>query len=95
MKYKSAPQQHLFGNRTMNMISGKLLGGTSRINNGLYTRCFPAEFHDWGSGWDFKKMEELYNRSEGNPKKTNATGEWKTRIIEPFFKSSNLYLYLF
>src|SRR5271154_1616755 len=88
MKYKSAPQRHLNGNRTMQMISGKLLGGTSRINNGLYMRCFPAEFYDWGEGWDFEKAEELYNRSEGNVKKANANGEWKTRVIEPFFELS-------
>lgn len=94
MKYKSAPQRHLNDNRTMQMISGKLLGGTSRVNNGLYTRCQPAEFHDWGEGWDFKKAEELYDRSEGNVKKTNANGEWKTRVIEPFFESSKLYVYV-
>jgi choline dehydrogenase len=77
----------------MTMITGKLLGGTSRINNGLYSRCQPAEFIQWGEGWDFDQLEKLYDRSESNisnSEKTNPTGEWKTRLVEAFFQSSQM-----
>ena len=73
------------------MISGKLLGGTSRINNGLYTRCFPGEFHDWGEGWDAESANAMYDRSEGLQGNASLTGEWKTRIVESFFESSKMY----
>jgi len=72
----------------MQMISGKLLGGTSRVNNGLYTRCLPAEFANWGVGWDSQTAAAMYDRSEGNKE---LKGEWNTRILEPFFESSKLY----
>ena len=91
LKYNSSPQRHLHDNRSMQVIGGKLLGGTSRVNNGLYTRCQPAEFQDWGEGWDWVKAEELYNRGEGNPQNSASNGEWQTRIVEPFFESSKMY----
>jgi choline dehydrogenase-like flavoprotein len=91
LKYASAPQRHLFGNRSMQMIAGKLLGGTSRVSNGLYTRSLPAEFHDWGEGWEFENVDMLYDRSECIPHKKTANGEWNTRIIDPFFESSEMY----
>jgi len=93
LTYESAPQQHLHGKRKMKMISGKLLGGTSRINNGLYSRCQPGEFNDWGEGWQFAKLRGLYERSEQNtsaPQTEGSNGEWKTRIIEPFFETSKM-----
>jgi choline dehydrogenase-like flavoprotein len=71
----------------MQMISGKLLGGTSRVNNGLYARCLPGEFADWGEGWDARSASTMYDRSEGNKE---LKGEWKTRVVDPFFESSKL-----
>jgi GMC oxidoreductase len=88
VKYPSTPQKNLSERRQMQMISGKLLGGTSRVNNGLYTRCLPGEFADWGEGWDAQSAATMYDRSEGNKE---LKGEWKTRILEPFFESSKLY----
>lgn len=91
LKYNSTPQEHLSESRKMQMISGKLLGGTSRVNNGLYTRCFPGEFHDWGEGWDAETAGVLYDRSEGLHGQASLTGEWKTRIVDSFLKSSTMY----
>jgi choline dehydrogenase len=94
MTYDSAPQKHLSENRKMKMIAGKLLGGTTRINNGLYSRCHPAEFDTWGEGWSFDELAPLYDRSERNVGKDSEnvkTGEWKTRVVEPFFPSSQVY----
>jgi choline dehydrogenase-like flavoprotein len=93
MKYVSAPQQHLNDNRKMNMICGKVLGGTTRINNGLYTRGFPGEFADWGTGWSFHEVGPLYDRSErkvDKPAVSDKVGEWSTRIVNTFFPASKM-----
>jgi choline dehydrogenase len=95
LKYDSAPQKHLYGSRKTKLIAGKLLGGSSRLNNGLLMRCQPAEFHDWGEGWTFDQLETLYNRSNSNSSdidNANSNGEWKTRIVETFFESSKMYV---
>lgn len=91
LKYNSAPQRHLHDNKSMQMIGGKLLGGTSRVNNGIYIRCQPVEFQDWGEGWGSLKADELYNRAEMNSQEPTANGEWQTRIVEPFFGLSEMY----
>ena len=93
LKYPSTNQGHLTDKRPIQLIAGKLLGGTSRVNNGLYSRCQPAEFVDWGEGWDFNHLKSLYDRSECNlsdAEHTNPQGEWKTRIVQPFFESSKM-----
>lgn len=78
------------------MISGKLLGGTTRVNNGLYSRCSPYEFEGWGRGWEYSGLEKLYDRAERKVEKWLAEpregGEWSTRIVPTFFKSSQMYL---
>ena len=96
MKYDSAPQKFL-KDRTMTMISGKLLGGTTRVNNGLYSRCSPKEFNNWGTGWEYPGLEKLYDRAERKVENRSAGetmegGEWSTRIVPPFFKSSQMYV---
>jgi choline dehydrogenase len=78
----------------MTMISGKLLGGTTRVNNGLYSRCAAAEFDGWGHGWEYEGLNKLYDKSEKkveNTKQSTPEGEWSTRIVPPFFKSSEMY----
>jgi choline dehydrogenase-like flavoprotein len=76
------------------MITGRVLGGTSTMNNGLYTRCQPGEFNDWGEGWSYEDLAPLYDRSENNLGRScerEKVGEWTTRIIDPFFPSSKVY----
>lgn len=50
------------------MVSGRLLGGTSKINNMLYTRQVPGEFSAWTEagrkGWTWDDVEPYYNKSE-------------------------------
>jgi choline dehydrogenase-like flavoprotein len=78
----------------MKMISGKLLGGTTRVNNGLYSRCAAGEFEGWGDGWTYGELEKLYDDAERkveNTKQGTKAGEWSTRIVPPFFKSSEMY----
>jgi len=76
------------------MLSGKLLGGTSRVNNGLYSRAQPGEFAQWGEGWSYEELEPLFDRSERKVGKENTgdkVGEWSTSQIERFFSSSEMF----
>jgi choline dehydrogenase-like flavoprotein len=92
MKYNSAPQVHLSESRRMQILSGKLLGGTSRINNALYSRCQPGEFDDWGEGWAYHDdIRPLFDRSERNAADKGSNGEWSTRTVEPFFPATQVY----
>lgn len=74
--------------RSFMLVSGGALGGSTRVNQMLYTRGLPAEYDMWeeagrkGWGWEdvkpyFLKSERaLAGRVEGVH---NDTGEWKTR----------------
>ena len=94
VKYDSTPQLHLSEKRKMHMLTGKAIGGTTRINNGLYTRCQPGEFNDWGEGWSYEDLNSLYQRSENNLERDSHAGdkigEWTTRVIPTFFPSSKM-----
>ena len=59
------PQKELVGVRPPNAYSGVGLGGTSQINQMLYTRGLPAEYDDWvakagmrGWGWEDENGEK-------------------------------------
>jgi choline dehydrogenase len=94
MKYNSAPQKHLSDERKMQIISGKLLGGTSRINNALYSRGHVGEYNGWGEGWTYDELEPLFERSERNaePHVTkHKAGEWNTRTVPYFFPATQVY----
>lgn len=64
------PQQHLLpkGTRQMQAFSGSVLGGTSRINQMLYTRGLPAEYDEWREagmeGWGWEDVRGCFLKSE-------------------------------
>jgi choline dehydrogenase-like flavoprotein len=89
VRYDSEPQGGL-GGRKMGMLTGRGIGGTSRINNGLYMRCQPEEFMGWGDGWGYEELRGLYDRSEFNVAGSQL-GTWKTRVVPTFFASSEMY----
>ncbi len=66
-KWKSAPLAAL-DNVRLNMITGKLMGGTSKINGHLYTRSTPGEYNAWAEsgrkGWSWTDVEPYFNKSE-------------------------------
>lgn len=66
-KRTSTPQETL-GGRAQELYSGKVLGGTSRINSMLYTRGAAAEFNAWSAagrkGWSFNEVSPLFKTSE-------------------------------
>ena len=66
-KWASAPIQRLKG-RTFQMVSGKAMGGTSKINGSMYARSTPGEYNAWArdgrKGWSYDEVESYFNRSE-------------------------------
>ena len=57
-----------FGELSLNMVAGRVLGGTSKINGHLYTRSVPAEYNAWRAagreGWAWEDVEPFFNKSE-------------------------------
>lgn len=66
-KWPTAPLQSL-NQSTFKMVSGKAMGGTSKINALLYTRSTPGEYNAWArdgrKGWSYDKLEPYFSRSE-------------------------------
>lgn len=66
-RYKSAPLPAVNG-RSLSMVTGKALGGTSKINGLIYTRSVPAEYDGWEGegkkGWGWKDVQPFFNKSE-------------------------------
>lgn len=63
------PQRHLLPEgRAMQAYSGGVLGGTSRINQMLYTRGLPAEYDAWKEsgleGWGWEDVRGCFLRGE-------------------------------
>ncbi len=54
--------------RSLELIHGSTLGGTSRINQMLYTRGSPSEYDEWAeggcTGWAWKNVEPIFRKSE-------------------------------
>ncbi|KIP06969.1 hypothetical protein PHLGIDRAFT_30220 [Phlebiopsis gigantea 11061_1 CR5-6] len=54
--------------RDTEVIAGKGLGGTSRINGMQYTRAVPGEFNAWAragrKGWSYDEMVPYFQRAE-------------------------------
>lgn len=59
------------GGRSVDLVGGKALGGSSKINATIYTRGLPAEYNSWGDiihadDWKYDKLEEYFLKSECN-----------------------------
>ncbi|PSN32223.1 Glucose dehydrogenase [FAD, quinone] [Blattella germanica] len=78
---------------------GKLLGGTSRLNNLVYLRGHARDFDSWAengcSGWSFQDVLPHFKALENQPKKSSeydsTTGpvtisnlEWTTPLVSAF-----------
>ena len=73
------------------------LGGRTRINAGLYLPGCPAEYENWGEGWQWEDVAPFFrlseDRLESKRPRTEASttlegGEWKTRVIKAEYESS-------
>ena len=67
-KWASAPLTAAVSTPALEMISGRLLGGTSKVNAHLYTRSMPGEYNAWAEagrkGWAWEDVEPYFKRSE-------------------------------
>lgn len=66
LKRTSEYQQEL--GRPIQLYSGGALGGSSRVNQMLYTRGLPAEYDRWSdagrTGWSWKELRPFFLKSE-------------------------------
>lgn len=67
-KWTSAPHASMAGTPSLDMVSGKVLGGTSKINMNVYTRSVPGEYNTWAAagrvGWGWDDVEPFFKKSE-------------------------------
>ncbi|EIN09828.1 GMC oxidoreductase [Punctularia strigosozonata HHB-11173 SS5] len=66
-KWASQPLQAL-SSLTNRLVTGKALGGTSKINANIYHRSTPADYNAWSTsgveGWRWSDVEPFFNKSE-------------------------------
>ncbi|KAI0770549.1 GMC oxidoreductase [Fomes fomentarius] len=64
--YRTTPQK-TFGDRTIEMPRGKLLGGTSSINAMIYHQSDPEDFDAWekkgATGWGYDNMKKFVSHA--------------------------------
>ncbi|EKM52435.1 uncharacterized protein PHACADRAFT_186585 [Phanerochaete carnosa HHB-10118-sp] len=89
----AAPLAAAVGTPPLEMISGKLLGGTSKINAFVYARSVPGEYNAWAeagrTGWSWEEVEPYFKGMENvlsykNPHRGDK-GPWKLRKIDTVF----------
>jgi len=72
--FETEPVPALDG-RTLNILSGKVVGGGSSINGLIYSRGFSQEFDYWRQigceGWGFDDVLPFFKRSEGSERGEN------------------------
>lgn len=63
-KWLSAPLAAAIDTPPIELITGKALGGTSKINSCIYGRSTPGEYNAWAEagrkGWSWKDVEPHY-----------------------------------
>ncbi|EJF60344.1 alcohol oxidase [Dichomitus squalens LYAD-421 SS1] len=63
----STPMPHA-DNRSLGVMRGEALGGTTRINSMLYTRGTPGDYNQWkllgNDGWGYDDVEPYFVKSE-------------------------------
>jgi choline dehydrogenase len=54
--------------RSLDLYTGKAMGGTSKVNAAMYTRSTPGEYNAWEekgrTGWGWSNVEKAFVRSE-------------------------------
>ena len=100
IKRTTVPQKELVGKdgqrgtRVVEAYTGGVVGGTSRINQMLYTRGLPAEYDEWESragakGWGWDGVKDLFLKSERADVEVQGVhaqrGEWQNRTHAGFY----------
>ena len=85
-RWPSEPMEHCNNRRDM-LVSGEVLGGSSRINGMVYTRGSAADYDAWGAmghpDWKFEKVLPYFLRSETTLIRAKSTyrgdsGAWQS-----------------
>ena len=64
---RSSTPQPGMGGRTVELLRGQVLGGSSTINSMLYVRGNPSDYDRWGSPvWGYKTVLDYFKRSENH-----------------------------
>ncbi|KAI0057276.1 alcohol oxidase [Artomyces pyxidatus] len=91
LKTLSEHQQDL--GKRMGLFTGRVLGGTSRINGMLYSRGLPAEYDAWQEagrqGWGWEDLKPYFLKSEhanyaADPSVHSQKGEWYNSTDDNF-----------
>lgn len=77
--------------RTMTLLQGKVLGGSSSMNGMVYARGHRAEYDRWAqmgcTGWGYDDLRPYFHKSEGNYRDDSqdhgAQGPMKLRRADP------------
>lgn len=71
--YKSQPESFVCNNspdHTCNSIQGKVMGGSSAVNDMYYVRGSKEDYDDWSrlgnEGWSYKEVLPYFLKSEDN-----------------------------
>jgi choline dehydrogenase len=68
-KLKSEPEAHL-GGRTLALLAGRLIGGSSSLNGMLYMRGHPRDYDEWQArdceGWGHDDLLPYFIRAESS-----------------------------
>jgi len=93
----------LTGNRKINVLSGKVVGGSGSINGFNYNRGQPSDFNDWAQsnkGWDYDSVLPYFVKAESfdgesNPQVRGKSGplpisklQWSHDICSSFLEGA-------
>ena len=100
IKRTTVPQSELVGasgvqgDRAVEAYTGAVLGGTSRINQMLYTRGLPDEYNRWETeagmkGWGWDEMKAYFLKSEKSEVAIEGVhsqgGVWRNKLHTSFY----------
>ncbi|KAF8511924.1 GMC oxidoreductase [Gautieria morchelliformis] len=83
-----------FDGRPTEIVGGRALGGTSRINSMMYTRGIPAEYNAWANsgleGWSYHELLPYFLKSQNSIESKYSEfhsdlGEWQVRAHTDYF----------
>lgn len=93
---KLVPQKKL-DDKQFSTWEGLALGGRTSINGTLYLQGCPAEYENWGDGWQWDDVASSFARIERRLELETERmslaegGEWTTRVIKGQFESTRQY----
>ena len=98
--YQSVPQENA-NNRTIHVVQGNTLGGSSSINVMAYLRGSKADYDRWtkeagGFDWGWDVLRPIFRRQEGNRRLDNDahSGDGPFKVSDPSWvsKSSEIFI---